>query len=146
MDGAPLRDTMLDLAHRHLSEEKTRALLRKLRDLNLSAGPIALTARSRVVLAGCASADAPAESGVRYRMRFEDGLDGILEIRAGGSGLEVALLGARADLRISLPVTCDRQGRACVRQVGARVAPETSDARELEHFLRRIVRALFAAT
>ena len=137
---------MIDLAHRYLSEEKTRALLRKLRDLNLSAGPIALTSRARVELAGCASTDAPAESGVRYRMRLEDGRDGLLEIRAQPAGLEVRLSGADGERRLALLVTCDRQGRACARAVGARVAPETTDARELEHFLRRIVRAVFAST
>ncbi len=146
MDAAPLRDSMLDLAHRSLSEDKARTLLRKLRDLNLTSDPIALDARARVSLRGCVSSDEPAESGVRYRMRFDDGADGILEIRADSGVLEVALRAARADRRITLPVSCDRLGRACVRQVGARVAPETSEARELEHFLRRIVRALFATT
>ena len=137
---------MIDLAHRYLSEEKTRALLRKLRDLNLSAGPIALSSRARVALAGCASTDAPAESGVRYRMRLEDGRDGLLEIRARPDGLEVRLSGTQEERRLALPVTCDRQGRACARSVGARVAPETCDARALEHFLRRLVRAVFAST
>ncbi len=137
---------MLDFAHRYLSEEKTRALLRKLRDLNLSAGPIALTSRARVALAGCASTDVPAESGVCYRMRFEDGRDGTLEIRASEGGIDVRLSEASAERRLALPFTCDRQGRACARSIGARVTPETCDPRELEHFLRRIVRAVFAAT
>ena len=132
---------MLDLAHRYLSEDKTRALLRKLRDLNLSAGPIALDARAHVTLLGCASADAPAEGGVRYRVRFDDGREALLEIQARHEGLEVRLPGHR----LAVHVTCDRQGRACARAVGARVAPETNDPRELEHFLRRIVRATSAA-
>lgn len=142
---------MIDLAHRSLPEEKTRALLRKLRDLNLSAGPIALTSNARVALMGCVSTDVPAENGVRYRVRLEDGSDGCLEIRGNGGGLDVRVYGAEAvessrfDRRLVLSVTCDRQGRACARAVGARVAPETSDARALEHFLRRVVRAVFAA-
>jgi hypothetical protein len=136
---------MIDLAHRHLSEEKTRALLRKLRDLNLSAGPIALSSSARVALAGCVSTDAPAESGVRYRLRLDDGRDGCLEIQARREGLDVRVYGA-VERQLALSVTCDRQGRACARSVGARVAPETSDARALEHFLRRIVRAVFAPT
>jgi hypothetical protein len=137
---------MIDLAHRFLSEEKTRALLRKLRDLNLTAGPIALTRGSRVALAGCVSTDDPAESGVRYRMRFESGKDGLLEIRGGPEGLEVQVFGAEPDRRLAVRITCDRLGRACARPLGARVMPETNDARELEHFLRRLVRAVFAAT
>jgi len=138
---------MIDLAHRNLSEEKSRALLRKLRDLNLSAGPIALSSNARVALAGCVSTDDPAESGVRYKIRLADGSDGCLEIRADREGFDVRVYGAEAvERRLAMSVTCDRQGRACARAVGARVSPETSDARALEHFLRRIVRAVFAPT
>jgi hypothetical protein len=133
---------MLDLAHRYLSEDKARTLLRKLRDLNLVSGPIALDARSHVALRGCASADAPAEGGVHYRVHFDDGREELLEIQARHEGLELRLSGRRIDV----DVTCDRQGRACARSIGARATPETNDARELEHFLRRIVRATFAST
>src|SRR5260221_8508702 len=73
---------MTDLSPRILSQDKTRALLRKLRDLNLPAGPIAVTSRARVALAGCTSTDVPAENGVRYRTRLADGTDGTLEIQA----------------------------------------------------------------
>jgi hypothetical protein len=82
-------------------------------------------------------------------MRFEDGRPGLLEIHGRPEGLEIRLTGpepSTCDRRLALRVTCDRQGRACARDVGARVMPDTSDARELEHFLRRIVRAVFAAT
>jgi hypothetical protein len=40
----------------------------------------------------------------------------------------------------------DREGRAFARELGARVSPETCDRRELEHFLRRVVRTLFRAS
>ena len=136
---------MIELGHRHLSEEKTRALLARLRDLNLTAGPIAVTSRARVALEGCASGDAPAEAGVRYRVRLADGSNGELEIHAGLEGLEIRLSGAGPlERRIAAQVTCDRQGRACARTLGARVAPETRDARALEHFLRRVVRSVLA--
>src|SRR6185436_9758734 len=115
---------MIDLAHRNLSEEKSRALLRKLRDLNLSAGPIALSSNARVALAGCVSTDDPAESGVRYKIRLADGRDGCLEIRADREGFDVRVYGAEAvERRLAMSVTCDRQGRACARAVGARVSP-----------------------
>jgi hypothetical protein len=135
---------MLDLPHRLLSQDKTRALLRKLRDLNLTAGPIAVSAWARVALAGCTSTDSPAEGGVRYRMRLADGSMGTLEIQGRPEGLEIRLSG-RSERRLLVAVTCDRAGRACSRQLLARVAPDTRDPRELEHFLRRIVRSLCAA-
>jgi hypothetical protein len=137
---------MIDLARPTLSEEKTRALLRKLRDLNLTAGPIAVGPRTHILLAGCASIDAPAECGVRYRLRLTDGSQGMLEIQGRPRGLELELtrLGAAGGRRLLVEMTCDRSGRACSRALAARVTPDTSDTRELEHFLRRIVRALFA--
>jgi len=137
---------MIDLAHRALSDDKARTLLRKLRDLNLSAGPIAVSGRARVALAGCLSMDAPAEGGVRYLVRLDDGSEGQLEIRGSSTGLDLELTGrdSRTGSRfMHAEVTCDRAGRACSRSLAARVWPETCDARELEHFLRRIVRAIF---
>ena len=139
---------MIDLAHRTLSQDKARTLLRKLRDLNLSAGPIAVGPRARVVLAGCLSTDAPAEGGVRYLVRLDDGSEGHLEIRSSTTGLDLELTrkdAAASARRLHADVTCDRAGRACSRSLGARVSPESCDPRELEHFLRRIVRALFRA-
>jgi hypothetical protein len=139
---------MIDLAHRALSEDKVRTLLRKLRDLNLTAGPIAVSRRAQVALAGCLSMDAPAEGGVRYRLRLGDGSEGLLEIRGHPRGLDLELSGEKLETstrRVHAEVTCDPAGRACARSLSARVSPETCDARELEHFLRRIVRALFRA-
>ena len=137
---------MIDVAHKSLSAERTRALLRKLRDLNLSAGPIAVTSRASVEILGCTSTDVPAERGVRYRMLAADGGEATLEIRGRGDVLEISLLDAACDpLHLFVPVTCDRAGRACARALGARVDPETTEARALEHFLRRIVRSMFAA-
>jgi hypothetical protein len=138
---------MIDVPRRALSEDRTRTLLRKLRDLNLTAGPIAVARGACVALAGCASTDAPAEGGVRYRLKLADGSDGVLEIRGGSEGLELSLSGPRGESSarsLRVPVTSDRSGRACAPSLGARVAPETHDARELEHFMRRIVRALCA--
>ena len=137
---------MIDLSHRTMSQDKARTLLRKLRDLNLSAGPIAVTRRARVALAGCLSTDAPAEGGVRYLVRLEDGAEAFLEIRGSSTGLDLELTRrdpAAESRLVHAEMTCDRAGRACSRSLAARVSPETCDARELEHFLRRIVRVLF---
>ena len=128
-----------------LTEDRTRALLRKLRDLNVSAGPIAVSRRLQVALGGCLSLDGPAESGVRYRLRLANGSEGLLELRGGAFGLEIAVSGPpplpRAS-RIRVDVACDDLGRVCAPALGARVSPESCDGRELEHFLRRVVRTL----
>jgi hypothetical protein len=137
---------VLELNSHALSADKARALLRKLRDLNLSTGPVAITRDLAVFVGGCLSLDFPAESGVRYRVRTTDGREGSLEISWGQRGLEIATAGPqpfapRGSLRIALRE--DRRGRAYARELGARVFPESCDRRELEHFLRRIVRTVF---
>lgn len=137
---------MLELNAHTLSADKARTLLRKLRDLNLSTGPVAVTRELAVFLGGCLSLDFPAETGVRYRVRTTDGREGQLELLWGQKGLELSALGPvpfapRGQLRI--PLKQDRQGRAFARELGARVRPETTDTRELEHFLRRVVRTVF---
>jgi hypothetical protein len=50
-----------------------RCLLRKLRDVNLTTGRIALDGGARVSVLGCMSLDAPAETGVRYRLAVDGG-------------------------------------------------------------------------
>lgn len=140
--------TVLELNAHTLSADKARTLLRKLRDLNLSAGPVAITKELAVFLGGCLSVDFPAETGVRYRVRTTDGREGQLELAWGQKGLELSAVGPvpfapRGRMRIALKQ--DRQGRAFARELGARVQPETCDTRELEHFLRRVVRTLFRA-
>jgi len=185
---------VIDLDHPHFSADKARALLRRLRDLNLSTGPITVRGDRAVCLAGCSSLDAPAESGVRYRLRMNDEREASMELAWSAAGLELVLSGVASNApdaktgastngastrrplngtgngtsaarpkaasnldhaprangasftlaRLCLAVTCDRQGRACVREIGARVSPDSTDERELEHFLRRAVRSLLS--
>ena len=138
---------VLELSHQYFSADKARTLLRRLRDLNSRAGPIAVRAGLTVFLAGCSSLDAPAESGVRYRLRADDGSEGAIELAWTDRGLALALSGAiagAATTSLCVPITCDRKGRACVQALGARVAPESTSERELERFLRRAVRTLMA--
>jgi hypothetical protein len=138
-------DTVLDTSPK-LSADKARTLLRRLRDLNLSCGPVAITHRREVSLAGCLSLDAPAEKGVHYRVRSSDGNESLLEILWGPSGLELSAHDAHSATALrhmNIAVTCDRKGRACASALGARVQPESTDRRKLEHFLRRVVRTLF---
>ncbi len=135
---------MFELSSPTLPSDKARTLLRRLRDLNLTAGPVAVTRNLWVVIGGCISLDGPAENGVRYLVRQQDGGERTLEIVWRGTSLALSLSGRPDDERrdLDVPVTCDRRGRACVRAIGARVRPESTDRRELEHFLRRVVRAL----
>jgi len=143
---------VIEIGTASLTGEKARALLRKLRDLNLSSGPVAVGRRACVELAGCLSLDAPVEQGVRYRVQQGDGTTCLLELAWSGSALSLAAgeLGQVLPLdrqpprkRLEVSVTCDRRGRACAPKLGARVDPESSDTRELEHFLRRVVKTMF---
>jgi len=143
---------VLEIGTATLPGEKARALLRKLRDLNLTSGPVAVGRRACVEIAGCLSLDAPVEKGVRYRVQLNDGTSALLEIAWSGNSLNVAAGELAAVVpadrqppmrRIEVPVTCDRKGRACAPALGARVDPESCDTRELEHFLRRVVKTMF---
>ena len=143
---------VLEIGTATLPGEKARALLRKLRDLNLTSGPVAVGRRACVEIAGCLSLDAPVEKGLRYRVQLNDGTSGLLEIAWSGNSLNVAAGELAAVVpadrqppmrRIEVPVTCDRKGRACAPALGARVDPESCDTRELEHFLRRVVKTMF---
>lgn len=143
---------MIEIGTARLPGEKARALLRKLRDLNLTSGPVAVGRRACVEIAGCLSLDAPVEKGVRYRVQLEDGTSGLLEI-VWNEGLLSVASGELSPVlpldrmppmkRIAVPVTCDRKGRACAPALGARVDPESCDRRALEHFLRRVVKTMF---
>jgi len=135
-----------------LTGAKARALLRKLRDLNLTSGPVAVGRRACVQLAGCLSLDAPVEKGVRYRVQQSDGTTCLLELAWSGNTLSLAAGELGQVLpperqpplqRLDVPVICDRRGRACAPKLGARVDPESCDTRELEHFLRRVVKTMF---
>ena len=143
---------VIEIGTAQLPGEKARALLRKLRDLNLTSGPVAVGRRACVEIAGCLSLDAPVEKGVRYRVQRNDGTSGLLEIAWHEGALRIAtgelgpvLPPERLEpmRRMEFAVTCDRKGRACAQVLGARVDPESCDTRELEHFLRRVVKTMF---
>ncbi len=121
-------------------------LLRRLRNSNLSAGPLAISGDFAVFPAGCSSLDFPAESGLRYRVRGTDGREGLLDLMLRAAGLELTAIGlqpltAGGSVRVALRK--DRQGGAFARELGVRPSQDTSDCRELERFLRRVVRAVF---
>ncbi|MEY2807429.1 MAG: hypothetical protein ACK57N_07135 [Planctomycetia bacterium] len=134
---------MIEVAAHALPSDKARTLLRRLRDLNLVCGPVAITSDLAVIVSGCLSLDAPVEGGVAYRLRDQHGREGRLDLRCEGPRLRVEIdgIGAR---RLDVQLTLDRLGRACARSIGGRVRPETTSQLELEHFLRRLLRASLA--
>lgn len=137
---------VFEFSPHNVAADRVRGLLRKLRDLNLSAETVAITHSSHVTIAGCLSLDAPAESGVRYRLFFSDGAQAVLELGSQASGLALSVNGRSthvAERSLSVRLSCDREGRVCARELAARVSPETCDPRALARFLKRAVRTLY---
>lgn len=128
-----------------LPARRARTLLRKLRDLNLSAARIAVHPRLAVSIAGCASLDLPAETELRYRVRTPLCEDEELVIALEDGSLRLARWVAGGEQRMSRLVTLlgGSSGPATVPELGARMDPDTAGARETERFLRRLVRAVF---
>lgn len=128
-----------------LPARRARTLLRKLRDLNLSAARIAVHPRLAVSIAGCASLDLPAETELRYRVRTPLCEDEELVIALEGGSLRLARWVTGGEQRVSRLVALvgGPSGLATVPELGARMDPDTAGARETERFLRRLVRAVF---
>ena len=131
-----------------ISAEQARVLLRRFRDLNLGPCGIDVSQEERVQVSGCISLDHPVERGVRYCVAGNDGVERVLAMYWDEGRL---LLHLRRDRRPDSPVdeelfvdiACDGLGRLSSPELGARMSLEESDAREVEHFLRRIVRAVY---
>ncbi len=132
-----------------LPAHRARLLLRKLRDLNLSAARIAVHARLAVSIAGCASLDLPVDSVLRYRVRTPlcDDEELVIGLPQGG-GLHVARRTSAGEERASRRVGLfgGANGLATVPELRARIDPDTAGLRETERFLRRLVRAVFPIT
>lgn len=132
---------MVELDAPTLPADKARTLLRRLRDLNLVCGPVAITRDLGVIVSGCLTLDTPAEAGVGYRLRDLHGKEGRLDVLWSHDRLDLAVSGI-ATKRLSVRLSSDRMGRACAPTIGGRVRPETTSTLELEHFVRRVLRAL----
>lgn len=127
--------------------QRARALLRILRDLNLSDERIALTAERSVRIVGCRSLDESADRALVYRLRcgaleydlelsLEEGAEVCIRLvphgRSGVTGeRRVKLIGGAAG-----PLTAP--------DLRARLDPDLALVKEATHFLRRVVRAAFA--
>jgi hypothetical protein len=129
-----------------IDDSRVRVLLRKLRDLNLRSGRLAVNGGRSVRVDGCLSMDSPVEGSLRYSVQVVGGAPCILELAWRGGALELdlwpaigtSLLGHR-----TIALFGDDQGRAAAPAIRARLDPESTDEREIEHFLRRLVRAAF---
>jgi hypothetical protein len=128
--------------------EQARHLLRRFRDLNLGPCGIEVSDGGRVVVAGCLSVDHPVESGVRYCLQDEDG-ERVLRIHWSEDQLLLQLSPtddsqAQTPDELGVPLACDGLGRVSAPELGARLHLEEAGAIDIEHFLRRIVRAVYS--
>ena len=132
-----------------VNSEQVRLLLQRFRDLNLGPCGIDVAQGSRVVIEGCLSLDHPVELGVRYGVRDEAGRGRVLNIAWDQTQLDISLSDddtpqARLVEHLDVDLETDDHGRLAAPELGARLNLESSDARDVEHFLRRIVRAVYS--
>ncbi len=134
-----------------VTAEQARLLLQRFRDLNLGPTGIEVSDKGRVTVSGCISLDHPVENGVRYAVTGEQG-DRVLRIQWRDEHLVLQLAapelshgaGLPGTGEINVPLSCDGLGRVSAPDLGARINLEDGTARDIEHFLRRIVRAVYA--
>lgn len=133
----------------NISAEQARGLLRRFRDLNMGPCGIDVGSNARVTVEGCLSLDHPVERGVHYGLRESGGEERVLDIRWDENHLVIQLVAKRActassDEGFDVQLGCDGLGRISAPDLGARLHLRDSDAKDVEHFLRRIVRAAYA--
>ena len=132
---------------RPLRPHELRNLLRALRDVN-STGRLMLRENLPITIEGCLSLDGPVENGVRYRLRLADGSQRLLSIRAGECALEIAVHETQRgniERAYVAELVCDEAGRTVAPGLRARWECGSAHPRITEHFLRRLVRGVFAA-
>ena len=129
---------------RQLREHAARRLLRRLRDLNLGDGSVALKNGDKVRITGCSSLDHPVEGGVRYRLSFSSGETEVVELQWLDGRLQSHLITHDPEMD-----TCDTSfglnghPSGLVEISGLRSAIDLSSAsfEEYETLLSRIVEA-----
>ncbi len=132
--GAP--DSLLAPAGR------MRLVLRKLRDVDLREERVALDGDRSVLVSGCLSRDLPAERLLRYRLVSDSGEPQSLEMALTSQGLHLERRGAQRQLlhESELHLEGDLTGNLLSPELRYRIDPEEAGSREVEHFLRRLVR------
>lgn len=131
-----------------VTAEQARQLLQRFRDLNLGPCGIEVTDHGRVTVAGCLSVDHPVENGVRYSIKEVDG-ERVLLIQWTDEQLLLKLSapdnGDESSAgELGVPLACDGLGRLSAPELGARLHLEQAGPMDIEHFLRRIVRAVYS--
>ena len=134
---------------RDLNAALARDVLRRLRDMSIGPCAIEVTPHERVELAGCTSRHEPVERGVRFELGRGDGRRELLTLGWRNGTLDVQIGGAAGRFgaparRFFVELACDRHGRIVAPAIRARLDPRHPAPRELEHFLRRLVRSACA--
>ncbi len=127
-----------------LAAEQARTVLRKLRDLDLRGARVEINGSLKVGVSGCLSPDSPVSGKLRYRLEVPEADERLLSIAWQDGVLALSLTDGERELaarRIALLE--DPEGRASAPEVAARMDPESAGPREVEHFLRRLVRSVF---
>ena len=126
------------------SAASMRSLLRRLRDLNVSARHIDAGPGGRISLHGCASGDGPAEAGVVYRLRDGQGESGRLVLSADGHQLVASVHCGLRRTSLCTELELDGEGRLSSSSLQLGVDLIGGDSQGLEQLLRRIVQRAFA--
>lgn len=131
---------------RPTDQAHTRDLLRALRDVN-SASRLSVRGDFRVSLEGCLSLDSPVEQGVRYRLRLADGSSRLLSIQPMEQALDIRLrdeAGQDVERTHVAELVRSEEGDTVAPSLLARWSAQ-GGSRPAEHFLRRVVRGIYAA-
>ncbi|MFT7485077.1 MAG: hypothetical protein ACI9F9_000923 [Candidatus Paceibacteria bacterium] len=145
---SPLENILVIRPNGTISAEQARRLLRRFRDLNLGPCGIEINDHERIVVSGCLSLDHPVENGVRYSLKDGD-RELILRIHWADEQLVLQLSDpgnsdTPLDNELGVSLSCDRLGRVSAPDLGARLHLEDGGPMDIEHFLRRIVRAVYS--
>ena len=121
---------------------RMRLVLRKLRDVNLREERVALDGDRSVLVGGCLSLDLPAERLLRYRIVSDSGEPQSLEMALTSRGLHLERRGAQRQLlhESEIHLEGEAAGDLLSPELRCRIDPEEAGSREVEHFLRRLVR------
>jgi len=131
-----------------LSGAQARCLLRHLRDLNLTSERVEIGSEHTVYVEGCLSLDSPIERMLLYRLRTPEEGELSLVIRWDGDALLLSLVppsGGPAERERKIALFSHDERWVTAPELRARVDPESNEPRQLEHFMRRLVRGVYAA-
>ena len=132
----------------HLSAESSRRILYKLRDLNLTSERILLEDGRRVDFNGCLDPGAPINDRLYYRLTLDGTERRLFSITLERGRLCLALGRPEdedAERSRWLNLVEDEDGRVSAPQIDANLDPATTEASEVEAFLRDLALACLPA-